>query len=305
MAYKIPPVSIIIPSFNYADRIKSAIESVINQSVSDWECIIIDDGSQDNSVEEIQSAIQGDERFTLITHEDGKNHGLAASLQLALEYCRAPLLAFLEADDCWLPKSLAVRMAVMESHPGAVLCCNIPDIVIENGADGSFQLYLRQMLQYLIRTRGMPAKIHPSEIFALNPLCTFSCVMVRREQFAECSFESPHAPILDKWLWQQLCLKGVCLLVGAELTRWAIHNSSYMARSRESQKAKKALFVQKTRQLLLPEARRRLRWGIFLLLVFHGPATLFIRVATKFRVAGVGPGVRAMRHACMRIFHNR
>ena len=302
MVASLPRISVIIPSFNYADRIEAAIRSVIAQSETRWECIIVDDGSQDNSCEIIQRVIQGDNRFMLITHADGKNHGLAASLQLALSFCRAPLLAFLEADDSWAPSSLAERMHVMDTHPKAALCCNIPEIVVEDGADGAFQMYVGQVLQYLAKRGGKPAKMPLLTILALNPLCTFSCVMVRRDLFTACSFDTPVAPILDKWLWQQMSLMGECLVVNSTLTRWHIHKSSYIARRKDSELARNTLFVQETRKLLLPDAKGKYGLGVFCLLTFYGPATFIVRIITKFRVAGVKAGLRAVKQACQRFF---
>lgn len=69
-------VSIIIPSFNYEKYITQTIESVINQTYTNWELIIVDDGSKDNSKEIIKDYCAKDNRIRLYTHENNQNLGL-------------------------------------------------------------------------------------------------------------------------------------------------------------------------------------------------------------------------------------
>jgi len=92
-------ISIITANYNYAQYIEEAINSVINQSYGDWELIIVDDGSSDNSVEIIKSYCEKDSRIRLFQHANGENKGLKETLLLGISHASGDWIAFLESDD--------------------------------------------------------------------------------------------------------------------------------------------------------------------------------------------------------------
>lgn len=94
-------ISVIIPCYNAASFISNTISAVKKQSFADWECIIINDGSTDNSLEIIQKEILNDERFELITQE---NLGLSKSRNLGMKVAKGSYIFFLDADD-FIPES--------------------------------------------------------------------------------------------------------------------------------------------------------------------------------------------------------
>lgn len=95
----IPAVSIILPNCNYADFLPDAINSVKAQTLSDFECIIIDDASTDNSVEVIKKMIVGDNRFKLVVNE--QSLGISATRNIGLDMACGEYIAFLDSDDCY------------------------------------------------------------------------------------------------------------------------------------------------------------------------------------------------------------
>jgi len=105
---KAPRVSIIIPTYNQGRFLGAALESVLAQTVQDWEAIIINNYSDDETVEVVKSFNEG--RFTLI---DFANHGIiAASRNKGVSLARAEWIAFLDSDDTWLPEKLERCLAV-------------------------------------------------------------------------------------------------------------------------------------------------------------------------------------------------
>ena len=94
-----PTVSIILPNRNYADFIPDAIASIKAQTLTDWECIIIDDASTDNSVEVINGLIADDKRFELIINPVSK--GVSACRNLGLNAAKGEYISFLDSDDCY------------------------------------------------------------------------------------------------------------------------------------------------------------------------------------------------------------
>lgn len=95
----VPTVSIILPNRNYATFIPDAIASIKAQTLRDWECIIIDDASTDNSVEVINSLIADDNRFKLIVNATPR--GISTSRNLGINAATGEYISFLDSDDCY------------------------------------------------------------------------------------------------------------------------------------------------------------------------------------------------------------
>jgi glycosyltransferase involved in cell wall biosynthesis len=87
MLESVEKISIILPSFNYDLFISEAIESVLKQSHKDWELIIVDDGSKDNSVRVIEKYIKKCDKIKLIFHPNKENKGLVETYRLGLKHC--------------------------------------------------------------------------------------------------------------------------------------------------------------------------------------------------------------------------
>lgn len=104
-------VSIITPSFNCVDFIGETIESVINQTYKNWELIIIDDCSTDESIELIKSYIQKDKRIKLIQFSTNKGASFARSE--GIKKAEGDFIAFLDSDDLWLKEKLEKQLRFM------------------------------------------------------------------------------------------------------------------------------------------------------------------------------------------------
>ena len=107
-------VSIIIPNYNCENYLGETIDSVLAQTYEDWELLIVDDCSTDNSVEVIQSYCEKDERIKLFVNE--KNSGAAASRNRAMREATGKWIAFLDSDDLWLPEKLEKQLSFMTEN---------------------------------------------------------------------------------------------------------------------------------------------------------------------------------------------
>lgn len=106
-------VSIITPCYNAADYIASSIISVQSQTCSDWEMIIVDDGSTDDSVDIIKGFSQSDSRIKLISKENG---GSASARKLALSIAKGEYIQFLDADDLLEQDKLHRQIKMMQEQ---------------------------------------------------------------------------------------------------------------------------------------------------------------------------------------------
>jgi glycosyltransferase involved in cell wall biosynthesis len=106
-----PAVSIIIPTYNRSQLIVRAVKSVLNQTYQDFELIIVDDASTDNTEEVINSF--NDKRIRYIRHE--KNKGEAAARNTGIKTAGCNYIAYQDSDDEWLPEKLAKQMKLLEN----------------------------------------------------------------------------------------------------------------------------------------------------------------------------------------------
>lgn len=104
-------VSVIMPNYNCADYLGETIDSVLNQTYPNFELLIVDDCSTDNSVEIIREYCQRDERVKL--YINGENSGAAASRNRAMREASGRWIAFLDSDDLWLPEKLEKQLGFM------------------------------------------------------------------------------------------------------------------------------------------------------------------------------------------------
>ena len=117
-----PELSVVMPLYNNAEHFSMAIESILFQSFRNFECIVIDDASQDGSAALLRSYARKDGRIRAIFLK--KNEGLMRVSQIGLEQARAPLIARMDSDDLSLPTRFERQIAFMKQHPevGMVGC---------------------------------------------------------------------------------------------------------------------------------------------------------------------------------------
>ena len=113
-------ISVVIPLYNKEKQIAHTLQSVFNQTFQNFEVVIVDDGSTDGSVAEVEKL--SDSRIRLI-HQ--KNAGVAAARNRGIEEAKGDLIAFLDADDEWKPEYLATQHHLSQKYPDCnVFACN-------------------------------------------------------------------------------------------------------------------------------------------------------------------------------------
>ena len=114
-----PLVSVIIPCYNHEKYVTLCVESVINQNYSNFEVIVIDDGSKDKSPE-ILKELQQNYSFTLVLQQ---NMGLSATLNKALkEFVKGEYISICASDDFWCLDKLELQVSFMKRHPNIPMC---------------------------------------------------------------------------------------------------------------------------------------------------------------------------------------
>lgn len=107
-------VSVIIPCYNYGWSLPETLDSLIAQTYTNWECIVVDDGSSDNSKEVVQAYASKDARFKYVYQV---NKGMSAARNHGARLCKGEYIQFLDADDLLVPTKFSAQVELLESNP--------------------------------------------------------------------------------------------------------------------------------------------------------------------------------------------
>lgn len=195
-------VSIITPNWNCAKYVSETIRSVQAQTYQNWEMIIVDDCSTDESCEVVAPYVEQDVRIRLL--KNPKNSGAAVSRNYALREAKGKWIAFLDSDDLWAPDKLEKQLRFM----------------VENGHAFSYTAY--KEIDDASKETGVlisgPAKVSKLGMFAF---CWPGCltVMYEREkvgliQIADIKKNNDYA------MWLKVCRKASCHMLGEPLAKY-------------------------------------------------------------------------------------
>ena len=191
-------VSIIMPSYNTADYIAESIQSVLEQSYTDWELIVVDDCSTDNTDEVIKPYLT-DGRIKYFKNE--KNSGAAVSRNHALREAKGKWIAFLDSDDLWMPDKLEKQIRYMEMNGYHFSYTNYSEINAEGQRNS-------------VTVTG-PKRVTKTGMFNY---CWLGCLTVMYDaetvgliQIADIKKNNDYA------MWLKVCKKADCYLLNEEL----------------------------------------------------------------------------------------
>lgn len=199
-------VSVIMPSWNTGKFIAESIESVINQTYTNWELIIVDDCSTDNT-DEIVAGF-ADERIRYLKNE--KNSGAALTRNRAIREARGEWIAFLDSDDLWMPEKLEHQIQFMQEHHAVF----------------SYHEYIKidEQSQPLHTYVSGPACVTKKKMYHYGyPGCLtfmYSAKAMGCIQIKDIKKNNDYAILL------QLCKKADCLLLPENLAQYRIRKKS-------------------------------------------------------------------------------
>lgn len=189
---KTPAISVLLPVHNAQETVRSAVRSIQGQTLKDFECVVIDDGSTDGTSDILRGLARGDDRLRI--HRIPRQ-GIVAALNTGLECCRAPLVARMDADDLCHPRRLQLQAEFMSAHLGVSVCSSrvamFPRAEVRGGL-WRYQTWLNGMDSHDAIIRN---------IFVESPIAHPSAV-VRREEilgmggYRDCGWAEDY----DLWL---------------------------------------------------------------------------------------------------------
>ncbi|MCI8465137.1 MAG: glycosyltransferase [Lachnospiraceae bacterium] len=216
-----PLVSVCIPAYNSARYIEDTVTSVLNQSYSHVEVVIVDDGSVDNTCE-IVSSIQ-DERVRLIRNET--NLGMTANWNKCVRETKGKYVKLLCADDVLYRDSLRKEMAAMLKHPDVALVVSDTALIDEDGKKrGRFKRYPRH--------GKVDGKKVAKRSLMLKSYFGAPCnTLFSREAYEKAGgFDVDFPYILDFDLWIRIACMGSVYVIHEELNGFRVRNDSNTGR---------------------------------------------------------------------------
>jgi glycosyltransferase involved in cell wall biosynthesis len=193
----VPLISVIIPVYNGEKTIQKTIESVLGQTFSDFELLVIDDGSLDSTLAIIQQI--KDPRLKIFSKE---NAGVAASRNYGLSHASSPYVSFLDADDLWAVDKLESQLNTLENTPQAAVVYSWTNWIDESGN------FLRRG-SYISATGDVYAKL-----LLIDFIESGSNPLIRTQAFAEVGGFDESLPADEDWeMWLRLAARYTFVVV--------------------------------------------------------------------------------------------
>ncbi|MGI6745549.1 MAG: putative teichuronic acid biosynthesis glycosyltransferase TuaG [Firmicutes bacterium ADurb.Bin300] len=139
-------ISVVMPAYNAESFIEDAVNSVLAQTFEDYELIIIDDCSGDNTYEMIEGFARKDSRIRVYRNE--KNSGVSFTRNFGISVARYKWIAFLDSDDMWRPKKLEKQLELLKEHPNAIITYTGSSFIDFEGTPFSYNLPAVPVITY-------------------------------------------------------------------------------------------------------------------------------------------------------------
>jgi hypothetical protein len=212
-------ISVILPVYNAEKYVSAAIDSILQQTFTDFELLLINDASTDGSHAILQNYAAQDNRIRLI--DNPQNLGLTATLNKAIDLCKGEYIARMDADDLSLPQRLEIQAAFLDANPDIGFCGTWTAIM-----DAEGQLTGEQWVMQLT-----PELVHARMYF--HNCLVHTSVMLRR-QYAQLKYDAANYPIQEDYeFWTRLVKITKGAVIPQMLTYYRIHTESITASKQE------------------------------------------------------------------------
>ncbi|OKH34566.1 glucosyl transferase [Calothrix sp. HK-06] len=194
-------VTVVIPAYNASEYLAETITSVLQQTFANFEIIVVDDGSKDNTMDIVHSFSQQDSRVKLISQ---KNQGVSVARNTGIKNAQGEFIAFLDADDVWLPQKLALHVQHLSDNPSLGMSFGRVEFMNSDGR--------------LTGQRSNPRlkDITPQHLYQENPAVTPSNAVIRRRVLEQIGgFDLDLSGFADVELFLRVSCKG-CQVEGLD-----------------------------------------------------------------------------------------
>ncbi len=214
-----PRVSVVVASYNHAKFIEDALGSVLSQTYQDFEIVVVDDGSTDDSVERIRAL--SDKRISLATLSP--NMGACIALNRAIRASRGEFIAVLNSDDEFLPEKLERQVHFLDANAGVAAVFGWPELMDEDGApfgDSTHKDYT------VFRVANRPRTAWLRHFFDQGNCLCHPTLMIRRECYVDIGlYDARLAQVPDLDYWVRLSKRHAIHVLPEVVTRFRIRSN--------------------------------------------------------------------------------
>jgi alpha-1,3-rhamnosyltransferase len=209
-----PLVSIVIPCYNHENYVQDCIQSIINQTYKNIELIIIDDGSNDNSIEKILEMVPScEKRFSRFEFRYRHNVGLSATLNEALEWCEGEYYSCIASDDQMLSDKIFYQVSYLLNNQNIIACFGNVKLINENNK--------------IIKIENYPNRSYDfEEIFLNQHHINASTQMIRMSALKKVGGYKAGIAIEDLYMWLKLSEIGKIYIDQKVLSNYRLHENN-------------------------------------------------------------------------------
>jgi glycosyltransferase involved in cell wall biosynthesis len=214
--------------------LQRAVDSVFAQTVQDIECLVVDDGSTDNTIQRLESLSHryGESRFRKLHHPNGVNLGVSASRNLGIQHAKAEFIAFLDADDYWHPEKLEKQLSVFNLHSDVgVVFSFIEEEYMGKSESDAFLTGITRKWNESISVLDTPSCF--TEILIAGNVIGSATPLVRASFLKDLRFEAGMQSLRRKvqfedWLmWLKLSSRTLFYCISQPLAVYRIHDAQH------------------------------------------------------------------------------
>lgn len=199
-----PTVSVVIPAYNNAQTIEQSLKSVFNQTYPPAEIVIIDDGSSDNTYDICVSFAKTNLKIPIHIHQQ-QNQGVSSARNNGVHLSKYPYIAFLDANDIWLPEKLAVQLPYLQDSQVILVTSSFISFT-QNGEESVIKI---------------PSKLNDFNILYTSNYILPSTVVLCKDNFVKSGgFNETYPVAEDLELWLKIWPQGRFVGVSAPLMRY-------------------------------------------------------------------------------------
>ncbi|MDJ0768705.1 MAG: glycosyltransferase family 2 protein [Ilumatobacter sp.] len=227
-------VAVVVPAYNAADFLAETLTSIVEQTVDQWSCVVVDDGSTDATADVVAEFAASDPRIRLVQQA---NAGVAAARNTGIRATQSEYLLFLDADDLLEPDAIERLRAVLVAAPDAPAAHGTATVIDAGGGHSTARGYEQEFGRRRLveaqrgpvlrpRTEPVPASspTGPETLLLRNPVTTPGQALVRRSALQRTEWFDVEAPPSEDWdLWIRLSRQGPLEFLPEPIIRYRSH----------------------------------------------------------------------------------
>ena len=257
-----PGVSVIMTSYNHEAYLNEAISSILTQTINDFELIVIDDASLDNSVSIIMEAAKNDSRIRAFFHEE--NLGISRTLNEALSLSKGDYIAIAASDDLWIPEKLEKQLDILKTNNNLIVWSDAYIINAKSEYEG-----LLWSKRYKLENKQKSGDLFDQILWG-NYICPQSLIM-KKVIMQKIGFDNRLRFAIDYRFLVNLSIEHEFYYISEPLVKYRMHGENTIFKNRDLwEKDKFKIFTEVLKQnkkdmTKLLKARLRSRIGRYLL----------------------------------------